>query len=299
MGPLPLYRESSSSTGATRFPRPSSCRPGSPSTARRWSIPPSRRTTRSPSTACCTRTCRPGPHGAARALRSAASVLESRTGQPPLGWSAPSWGLSAETFDVLVSLGLVYDASLMEFDRPHRVRCADAELIELPISTVLDDWALFGASLDAGSTFAAPAHHALEIWGEEFDGLRSVSGYFNSTFHPHLSGRPGRLKMLEQLFRHMRTFDDVWFRHVRAGGNAREGELGRSRRRPCRKPLISRPWSTFWRRPGARPTPSPRGIEIRTAPPRTPGNGMHGVMSIVTRVPTPTAGRSSCGTTPG
>ena len=141
----------------------------------------------------------------------AASVLESRTGRPPLGWSAPSWGLRAETFDVLVSLGLVYDASLMEYDRPHRVRCGDAELIELPISTVLDDWALFGASLDAGSTFAAPAAHALEIWGEEFDGLRSVSGYFNSTFHPHLSGRPGRLRMLERLFRHMRTFDDVWF----------------------------------------------------------------------------------------
>ena len=56
-----------------------------------------------------------------------------------------------------------------------------------------------------------PADHARQIWQEEFDGLRQYGGLFHSTFHPNLTGRPGRLRMLAQLFEQMRAWDDVWW----------------------------------------------------------------------------------------
>ncbi len=154
----------------------------------------------------------------------ASSILKGLTGQTPRGWSAPGWGLSAQTLEIMVDLGMAYDASLMEYDIPHMVATNADQLVELPISMVLDDWALFGASLyPQGSGLTAPAEEARRIWQEEFDGLRRYGGLFNTTFHPNLMGRPGRLIMLAELFAYMQSFDDVWWgtcaqlaAHVRA-----------------------------------------------------------------------------------
>ena len=142
----------------------------------------------------------------------ASERLERLTGKAPLGWSAPDWGVSQQTLEILCELGMQYDASLMEFDRIHWIETRRGRLVELPISTPLDDWALFGVSLFPSGSYAnAPAATAQQIWKEEFDGLRHFGGLFNSTFHPNLTGRPGRLRMLRELFGYMRSFDDVWW----------------------------------------------------------------------------------------
>ncbi len=142
----------------------------------------------------------------------ASSILQALTGRAPRGWSAPGWGMTAQTVDIMMDLGLDYDASLMERDTPFLIGTAAGELVELPISMVLDDWALFGASLHpAGDAATATAAQAGQTWREEFDGLRHYGGLFNTTFHPNLTGRPGRLLMLAELFSHMRSFDDVWW----------------------------------------------------------------------------------------
>ncbi|NIR60134.1 MAG: ribulose phosphate epimerase, partial [Gammaproteobacteria bacterium] len=36
-------------------------------------------------------------------------------------------------------------------------------------------------------------------------------GLYQTTFHPNLVGRPGRMLMLERLLGYMRGFDDVWW----------------------------------------------------------------------------------------
>lgn len=142
----------------------------------------------------------------------ASAILQRLTGQAPRGWSAPAWGVSVETLEIMASLGMLYDASLMEQDRPHMIDTAAGSLVELPISMVLDDWALFGSSLYWGGDVAlAPAETAEAIWREEFDGLRRYGGLFQTTFHPNLMGRPGRLLMLERLLRAMRDHGDVWW----------------------------------------------------------------------------------------
>jgi len=140
------------------------------------------------------------------------AILERLTGAAPRGWSAPAWGVSAQTLAIMAQMGMVYDASLMEYDTPHLVETGAGSLVELPISMVLDDWALFGSSLYwGGHVYLTSAEQAEAVWREEFDGMRRYGGLFQTTFHPNLMGRPGRLVMLERLLRHMRDFDDVWW----------------------------------------------------------------------------------------
>jgi peptidoglycan/xylan/chitin deacetylase (PgdA/CDA1 family) len=142
----------------------------------------------------------------------ASEILARLTGAPPEGWSAPAWGVSVETLEIMAAMGFTYDASLMEYDVPHRVWTRNGPLVELPISMVLDDWALFGSSIYWGGDVAlVPAATAETIWREEFDGMFRYGGLFQTTFHPNLMGRPGRLLMLERLLSHMRSQDGVWW----------------------------------------------------------------------------------------
>tara|TARA_B100000676_G_scaffold213248_1_gene209657 strand:+ start:194 stop:1072 length:879 start_codon:yes stop_codon:yes gene_type:complete len=139
-------------------------------------------------------------------------ILERLTGKAPRGWSAPAWGVKAHTLELMAELGITYDASLMEHDTPQIIETRCGDLVELPISMVLDDWALFGSSLYWGGHVAlSSAEEAETIWREEFDGLHRYGGLFHTTLHPNLMGRPGRLVMLERLFRHLRGLDDVWW----------------------------------------------------------------------------------------
>ncbi|MBE9100381.1 polysaccharide deacetylase family protein [Vacuolonema iberomarrocanum] len=137
--------------------------------------------------------------------------LQHITGKAPVGWSAPGWGVTPETLKLLCEFGMIYDASLMEYDNPYWVTTESGPLVELPISMILDDWEIFGASPVAGGGINATAETAFQIWKEEFDGMRRFGGFFSPTFHPNLMGRPGRLNMLYRLFEYMRSFDDVWW----------------------------------------------------------------------------------------
>lgn len=140
------------------------------------------------------------------------AILESITGQRPVGWSAPGWGLRASTLNLLIEMGMHYDCSLMEYDSPYLLDTPTGSLVELPISLILDDWEIFGGSLfPNGGGVNAPAEHAYQIWREEFDGLRYYGGLFSTTFHPNLLGRPSRIRMLHRLFTYMKSFDDVWW----------------------------------------------------------------------------------------
>lgn len=138
-------------------------------------------------------------------------ILKNLTGQEPLGWSAPGWGVKQHTLELLSEMGMIYDCSLMDYDIPYIIKTKAGDLVELPISLILDDWEIFGGSLfPNGGGVNAPAESAYQIWKEEFDGIRRFGGLFNTTFHPNLM-RPGRINMLYRLLSYMKSFDDVWW----------------------------------------------------------------------------------------
>ncbi len=131
-------------------------------------------------------------------------VLEALVGKKPIGFRAPYWEWSTRTGALLRKYGFTYDSSLMDNDRPYRIHEGSAAgLAELPVDWVLDDWMLFEEKQQ-------PPSSALETWTSEFDAAYDLgTGYFILAMHPECIGRGSRMRVLEQLIRHMRTKKDV------------------------------------------------------------------------------------------
>jgi peptidoglycan/xylan/chitin deacetylase (PgdA/CDA1 family) len=50
-----------------------------------------------------------------------------------------------------------------------------------------------------------------QLWIEEFDAAYELTGNFMLVCHPRYSGRPARIRALEQLIQHIRAHDGIWF----------------------------------------------------------------------------------------
>ena len=86
-----------------------------------------------------------------------------------------------------------------------------SDIVELPVSWLLDDAPFFLFGLGANQRPIQPASHALEIWKEEFEGLYEIGAPYVLTLHPQLIGRPSRLRALAELIRFIKGREGVWF----------------------------------------------------------------------------------------
>jgi len=141
-------------------------------------------------------------------------VMEDLTGKPPVGYRAPGGHLSPTTIELLLEAGISYDSSLSGHDyRPYRVRTGDeippdgpmrfgreTDLIELPISWTLDDWAHFEFVREAQVQGLRSASGVLENWLADVRYmLRDFEdGVLTIVMHPEVIGRGHRFLMLEQ-----------------------------------------------------------------------------------------------------
>jgi peptidoglycan/xylan/chitin deacetylase (PgdA/CDA1 family) len=139
-------------------------------------------------------------------------ALEDATGQTPRGWRAPGFELSPYSLDLLTEHGFVYSSSQMGNDIPYPASDRHPELVELPVSWMLDDFAFF-LYLPMVRLQSPPAtpDHAFAVWAAEFDGLYRFGRCFILTLHPELTGRPSRLAVLERLIHHIKARPDVAF----------------------------------------------------------------------------------------
>lgn len=145
--------------------------------------------------------------------------LQRISGIRPIGYRSPSWDLSPDSIRLLQEFGFRYDSSLMaddfqlywcrEGDVSHTDRAfefgRETELVEMPVSWLLDDFPLFEYD-QRTRTGMAPASRVEEIWRDEFDYMvdRMSGGVFTLTMHPQVIGRGHRMLMLERLIGHMR-----------------------------------------------------------------------------------------------
>lgn len=144
-------------------------------------------------------------------------AIKGITGQYATGYRSPSWDLSDNTVDLLISRGFKYESSMMGNDyMPYRVRVGDhtpehepatfgalSDLIEMPVSWSLDDFPHF-EYFRAGPAFVPGLQNAsnvLENWYEDFLYLKeSIDwGVITYTLHPFVIGRGHRMRMLEKL----------------------------------------------------------------------------------------------------
>jgi peptidoglycan/xylan/chitin deacetylase (PgdA/CDA1 family) len=139
-------------------------------------------------------------------------VFESQTGVRPTGIRTPSWDFSAHTLSVVRELGFVYDSSLMADTEPYELleRGERTGVIEIPVEWTRDDAPYLMMDRFGGLRPHMPPRQLLQIWIDEFDAARAEGGLFQLTLHPHIIGYRSRLRILDDLLAHIRTFDDVW-----------------------------------------------------------------------------------------
>lgn len=150
-------------------------------------------------------------------LAHSASVFHRVLGIRAVGFRTPSGDWRAETPALLAEAGIRYSSSMRGDDRPYLVPVAGrAEpLVEIPARWDFDDYASLayhrGPDFPAGHDRIASYAHTLDNWKSEFDGHWREGLCLTTLLHPKVSGKPGRLAILEALFAHMRGREGVWF----------------------------------------------------------------------------------------
>jgi peptidoglycan/xylan/chitin deacetylase (PgdA/CDA1 family) len=152
-------------------------------------------------------------------------ILTEVAGAPPVGYRSPSWDFTAQTLDLLVEHGLLYDSSLMGSDfELYRPRTGDVaspdgpyefgtpvDIVEIPVSWTLDDFPHF-EYVRGGLATMKPPSQVYEIWSAEFEFFAGLeSGCFTLTMHPEVIGRGSRIAMLDRLVTAMKSTDGVRF----------------------------------------------------------------------------------------
>ena len=114
---------------------------------------------------------------------------------PVKGFRAPYWRLSPNTFDLLASIGIVYDSSLMDDEEPYVLKVGEKSLVELPVDWRLDDWPY----MEHHRTYTV--RELVETWLEELEDAARRGGYVSLTMHPQCVGRGARVRVLEEVVR--------------------------------------------------------------------------------------------------
>lgn len=166
------------------------------------------------------------PEEERRIMDKGLQVLDEVAGIRPVGYRSPAWDNSPNTIPLLLEYGFKYESSLMgnEYEG-YWCRIGDewsakdawkfgkpVDLVELPVSWMLDDFPHFELIVGANSGNKNP-RDLLQVWIDEFDYLydRIGTGIFNVTMHPQTIGRGARMLVLEGLIDHIQGKSGVVF----------------------------------------------------------------------------------------
>jgi peptidoglycan-N-acetylglucosamine deacetylase len=153
-------------------------------------------------------------------------LFERELGKKPVGYRAPWFETNPWTANLLARHGLEYCASEMGDDVPYQ---HPNGLVEIPGQWLLEDWEQFAFNADPAWGFSPEnCSKVYDLWWREFEAMHDFGCCFVLTLHPWLSGRPSRVRLLEDLVGAMQAKGGVWFargreiaRHVRAHPHAR------------------------------------------------------------------------------
>ena len=134
-------------------------------------------------------------------------------GADVVGYRSPSWDFSSSTLDLLVTHGFTYSSNLMDDLVPYRH--STHELVEVPVSWLLDDAPHFWFSAASWSKMIRSPDEVYAVWRSELDAIARLGDHFMLTMHPQIIGRPSRLAMLDRLLTDIRE-SGAWIAPARA-----------------------------------------------------------------------------------
>ncbi|NBA98377.1 polysaccharide deacetylase [Pseudomonas sp. R5(2019)] len=137
-------------------------------------------------------------------------ALAKASAPKPAGYRSSSWELTPETFDLVIDNGFAYDSSCMGDDRPYIETWNGRSIVELPVHWSLDDWPMFGWSIDNGGNYTHPKT-LTDVWLAEYESARREGRHTTFTMHPEVIGRAARFAQLERFVERLVSDGDVWF----------------------------------------------------------------------------------------
>ena len=145
-------------------------------------------------------------------LYSGIERIKSFTGSKPVGYRAPYYAVSENTYNLLIEVGMKYDSSLFADDIPIIIHNGSGSIIELPIPSTIDDYNQYvsSKSFDYLMKVSSP-QTALEVYKAEFDAMWEFGGLWISVWHPAVSGRPAQSIAIRKLIDYMINKGKVWF----------------------------------------------------------------------------------------
>jgi peptidoglycan/xylan/chitin deacetylase (PgdA/CDA1 family) len=140
-----------------------------------------------------------------------AAALTKAAGTRPSGWLTPRAQVSENTVELMVKHGFTWHSDCFDDDLPYSIEVDGKTLIEIPRSTLTDDYAMLG-NLTA-RPFGSP-RDMLDVWIDEFDVLYKESKggarLFSVNWHHCMMGRPAISRVLDELLTHVNKHEGVW-----------------------------------------------------------------------------------------
>ena len=138
--------------------------------------------------------------------------LEKASGKRPSGWLTPRAQVSEHTIDLIAKYDFTWHSDCFDDDLPYLLEAGGRSLVEIPRSTLTDDYAMLG------NLTARPfgSHRdMLAVWLDEFDVLYRESEkeprLLSINWHQCMLGRPALSKVLDDLLGHIKQHKGVWF----------------------------------------------------------------------------------------
>ena len=128
------------------------------------------------------------------------------------GYRSPAWDLSPATLDLVAEHGFRYASNLMDDVRPYLHEGID--LVEVPVSWTLDDAPHMWFDAESWNKTIVSNDQIERLWLDELEGTRRLGGSWVLTMHPQLSGRPGRLLLLDRMLAAVKEREGVWLTTV-------------------------------------------------------------------------------------
>jgi peptidoglycan/xylan/chitin deacetylase (PgdA/CDA1 family) len=143
----------------------------------------------------------------------ARDVLEKAAGIAPVGHRAAQWDLSPHTMALVKELGLDYDSSMMADEACYEILLEGepSGVVEVPVEWSRDDAVYLGFARNPATRPYMPPRAVLDIFMKEFDEAYEQGGLFQLVLHPFIIGYRSRLWVLDELIRHARSRQGVWF----------------------------------------------------------------------------------------
>jgi len=150
--------------------------------------------------------------------RTGDAILRA-SGEQPRGWLSPRGQVSENTIDLIAEYGYEWHSDCFDDDLPYLIDVNKRRLVEVPRSTLTDDYAMMGTL--AARPMGSPGD-MLDAWLDEFEVLWQESEHaprlLSINWHQCLMGRPAVSKVLDEFLSHIRNYKGVWFARGRDVG---------------------------------------------------------------------------------